>query len=61
MNPEQLVEIRKQLRQALGYSMTADIALAITEALQNDDMVQPLFDEYYENTLKHFRVKKLKV
>jgi len=61
MTPEQIVETRKQLRQALGYSMTADIALAITEALQSDDMIKPLFDEYYENTLKHFGIKKIKV
>jgi len=61
MDKAQLVETRKQLRQALGYSMTADIALAITKALQSDDMIKPLFDEYYDNTLKYFGVKKIKV
>jgi len=55
-----LAETRKQLRQALGYSMTADIAIAITEALQDDAMMKPLFLEYYENTLKHFGVKRIK-
>jgi len=38
-----LAETRKQLRQALGYSMTAEIAIAITEALQDDAMMKPLF------------------
>lgn len=59
MNEEQLVEIRKQLKTAQGYSMVNWLFSAINEALENDEAIKSLFDDYYECSLKYFGVDPL--
>lgn len=60
MSKEQLAEVRKQLRATKGISMTGELNEAIDNALTDDDAVQPLFDKYFECSLRHFGVKKLR-
>ncbi len=59
MSKEQLVEVRKQLKATRGYSMNGALSQAIDEAITNDEAVQPLFDKYFNCSLKHFGVKPL--
>jgi len=59
MSKAQLVEVRKQLKASLGYSMTSSLFTAILKALEDDEAVHPLFDEYFDCSLKHFGVKPL--
>ena len=59
MKKEQLAEVRKQLRATKGIAMIGALSKAIDEAIENDEAVKPLFDKYYECSLKHFGVKPL--
>ncbi len=59
MSKEQLERVRKQLRATKGISMIGALSEAIENALTDDEAVKPLFDKYYDCSLKHFGVKPL--
>lgn len=59
MNEEQLRQVKMQLKDALGYSMEMWLASAIQSAIDNEDEIQSLFDDYYDSSLRYFGVKPL--
>jgi hypothetical protein len=59
MDAEQLKQVRKELKGALGYSMDNWLFSAINDALVSESAVKPLFDDYYDSSLKYFGVKPL--
>lgn len=60
MSKEQLAEVRKQLAATRGYSMTGELNEAIDKAIEDDDAIVPLFDKYFECSLRHFGVRQLR-
>ena len=59
LTEEQITKVQEELKSALGYSMEMWLVNEITAAIENPILIEGLFDDYYESSLKYFGVKKL--
>ena len=59
LTEEQIEKVQEELRGALGFSMEKWLFDEINTAIENPILIEGLFADYWDSSLKYFGVKKL--